>query len=84
MVAYLRKTVKRVRDYALGNRPRTVTESHSQPALCHSRIALPDHARPHGRVHRIPMNPPAWTPNKPDSIFTKMNQVIGGEHNSFF
>ncbi len=38
----------------------------------------------HGRVHRIPMRPPAWTPNKPDSIFTKMNQVIGGEHNSFF
>ena len=38
----------------------------------------------HGRVHHIPMDPPAWTPNKPDSIFTKMNQVIGGEHNSFF
>lgn len=38
----------------------------------------------HGRVRRIPMAPPTWTPNKPDSIFTKMNQIIGGEHNSYF
>ncbi len=37
-----------------------------------------------GRVRRIPLKPPAWTPNKPDSIFKKMNAVIGGEHNSYF
>ncbi len=45
-------------------------------------VSLGDFER--GRTQRIPMNPPAWTPNKPDSIFQKMNQVIGGEHNSYF
>lgn len=37
-----------------------------------------------GRVHRISLDAPTWTPNKPDSIFRKMNQVIGGENNSYF
>lgn len=37
-----------------------------------------------GRVHRIPMKPLSWLPNKPDSIFTKMNKLVGGEHNSYF
>lgn len=45
-------------------------------------VSLEDFER--GRVQRIPMRPPAWTPNKPDSIFTKMNQVIGGDNNSYF
>lgn len=37
-----------------------------------------------GCVHRIPMRPPVWTPNKPDSIFIKMNAVMGGDNNSYF
>lgn len=37
-----------------------------------------------GRVVRIPMKPPAWTPNKPDSIFRKMDALIGGGNNSYF
>ena len=38
-----------------------------------------------GRVIRIPMKPLSWIPNKPDSIFKKVNGMFGdGKHNSYF
>ena len=48
----------------------------------HNEVSLSDFET--GRVTRIPMKPPAWTPNKPDSIFKKMDALIGGGNNSYF
>ncbi|WP_165172742.1 4Fe-4S dicluster domain-containing protein [Adlercreutzia sp. ZJ242] len=45
-------------------------------------VSLEDFER--GRVQEIPLPPRAWTPNRPDSIFTKMNALVGGSNNSYF
>ena len=37
-----------------------------------------------GEAVAIPMKPLEWIPNRPDSIFSKMNAVLGGENNAFF
>lgn len=46
-------------------------------------VSLVDFER--GHLERIELNPPSWIPNKPDSIFNKVNGMFGGgKNNSYF